>query len=740
MVKVEVLKDSYFSLNPPSGKALIRLNGSLKGEEVLRAKEVDENIPYKLLNPIQSTFYRYYKGGNALISSPTSSGKSLIAYLFLKDLKGVKVLTAPTRSLVLEKAKELRELFKRKVELRSGDVLEVFKEIRSDVVVATYESLALSLRNKSPWTERLGGVVIDEVHHLFTERGVILEELIAHLLKKGCPLLGLSATLPDAPKIARFLRASFYLESSWRPVPLKRKFLSLKDFEPFTETEDKRRDTTVANKLLRLIFDLRERDRNYLVFVPKKNIGWKALELANREKIGIVNETLPFQREERQECEIAFHNADVPKEERIKIEKLFREGKLPILLATQTLAYGVNLPADCVIILINSFYDRMEREWVIMPRVIDIIQMEGRAGRFGIRDEGVSYLVAYGVKTQKLRELIKDLKYGIEERSRRNLELMILVGILYEGRGFKEFLKNTYTFKDLPDYLIKEKLEELEERGFLKDYKLTKKGEFCVKTNIPPNNLEEFLRRIELNLELTIAIRPLLFTKKFNSLFYFIKDMEGFDGDYDYIVAKLSPCGRPCFEDGTDEFLFYLEGLTFKYKNINHVPGEFSQLNSDINHLMLNLLNLVRHNLISLNKAQILKLAHSLKYGLTLDYSALGGIKGIGHIRANLLKRLLYKNSIKPPTLGEKVEKLLELLKDMDLEGELTEILLEDRGLSGVKARSEARKVIKLLERNKGGYLVDEFLLRAFAGFTLGKRALFLKKEELIGSLKEYIY
>jgi helicase len=52
----------------------------------------------------------------------------------------------------------------------------------------------------------------------------------------------------------------------------------------------------------------------------------------------------------RRPPEIAFHNADIPKEERQEIEKTFRDGRIKKLIATQTLAYGVNLPADKVII------------------------------------------------------------------------------------------------------------------------------------------------------------------------------------------------------------------------------------------------------------------------------------------------------------------------------------------------------------------------------------------------------
>ena len=69
-------------------------------------------------------------------------------------------------------------------------------------------------------------------------------------------------------------------------------------------------------------FSLKNRDESVILFVPKKSLGWKLLELASKERIGIMNQTLPFEVEEEREPEIAFHNADVPKEEREEIENL----------------------------------------------------------------------------------------------------------------------------------------------------------------------------------------------------------------------------------------------------------------------------------------------------------------------------------------------------------------------------------------------------------------------------------
>ena len=748
-----VLENSEFKLNPPSGKIVYKVvSGKPQTAPLVRAKDVDKNIPYEFLNPIQSLFLMTYIGGNALVSAPTSAGKSLIAYLFLKQKEGKKIFTAPTRSLVYEKAKELRDLFKKRVEVRTGEVLELFKNTRSDVIVATYESLALALRNKAPWIEEAGGVVIDEIHQLMGNRGWILEEIITSLLDRKCDMLGLSATLPGALELAKWINAELFIESRWRPVPLERKIIPLKEFPGFTTLpKDASQDEKFANKLLGALYSLKKPDEQVILFVHKKSVGWAVLELANKEKIGIMNETTPFEKNEMDTMEIAFHNADIPKEERETIEKAFREGKLPVLVATSTLAYGVNLPADTVMIGVRSFVDsKKNRKFV--PDLLDILQMEGRAGRLGIKEKGYSYILPYGVKEEKLdRELkkqlgqpfkpyLKEVLFSDERLS--ILSLFILIGFLYEGENYKVFLEKTYSLNKLAN---SEKVEEiynwLKEHGYIEGKKLSDKAVFCVHSGMPPVKYEEFLRRKSLGVEPIIYVRPLIFTKRFDSLFYFLRNKgETFKEDRAYIRKKLIPCGYGCLEDNTEQYLFYIEGLTFKYRNLQHPPGEFSYLGTDVLHLIKHMLEIRKFGDLELSNEEILVLAHSIKYGLTPDYASIGGLKGIGHIRANLLKRLMYEEGLKCPEIGSPTDNLLLLLEDTfgnekEFEKKLTEFLVRERFRDKSftkKAQGEAKKVISILKGNKGGILVDDRILRAFGLFLFGEKAVRMQKKELL--------
>ncbi|MGB9874461.1 MAG: DEAD/DEAH box helicase, partial [Hydrogenobacter sp.] len=148
-------------------------------------------------------------------------------------------------------------------------------------------------------------------------------------------------------------------------------------------------------------------------------------------------------------------------------------------------------------------------------------------------------------------------------------------------------------------------------------------------------------------------------------------------------------------------------------------------------HLLRMLMELSKLGVWRLNPQEMISIAHSVKYGLTIEYASLSGIKGIGHIRANLLKRLLQEEGILPPPIGSKISDLLELLDMQTLGGRLEQILQEQRKLEKNRSKEEAKKVIKLLENNKNGLLVDDRILLAFGLFKLGERAYRFKKKEL---------
>ena len=108
----------------------------------------------------------------------------------------------------------------------------------------------------------------------------------------------------------------------------------------------------------------------FLIFAHTKKTGEKMVQMLNAYKI-----------------DGEFHNADLTKEKRIELENKFRNDKnFKVIVATSTLAWGINAPARRVIILgIERATQRIEP--------YNITQMVGRSGRLGIDTQGDAYVL-----------------------------------------------------------------------------------------------------------------------------------------------------------------------------------------------------------------------------------------------------------------------------------------------------------------------------------------------------------
>lgn len=88
---------------------------------------------------------------------------------------------------------------------------------------------------------------------------------------------------------------------------------------------------------------------------------------------------------------VAVHHANLLPEERRVMESFFC-GKVDVMAATPTLAQGVNLPVDVVIIAGESRFDT-EQNRPVMIGADEILNAAGRAGRAGFSSQGASILV-----------------------------------------------------------------------------------------------------------------------------------------------------------------------------------------------------------------------------------------------------------------------------------------------------------------------------------------------------------
>ena len=125
---------------------------------------------------------------NVVVSSPTSSGKSLVAEIAcVKNIvegRGKAVYVVPLKALAGEKYRELSKKYPFvKTALTIGDYdSEDHWLDRYDLIITTSEKLDSLIRHSAPWLSKIGTLVVDEIHLIDdSSRGPTLEVLITRL-------------------------------------------------------------------------------------------------------------------------------------------------------------------------------------------------------------------------------------------------------------------------------------------------------------------------------------------------------------------------------------------------------------------------------------------------------------------------------------------------------------------------------------------------------------------------------
>lgn len=365
---------------------------------------------------------------NMLVVAPTSSGKTLVGEMAAVQIAmtGQKhvFVVVPMKSLAEEHFFRLQERYRdlMNVVISTGDHLEYDEDIRQghfDLAVLTYEKLAVLVVQSAGLLSRCGCVVVDEGQMINDEhRGTGLEVLITQiLLAPAAPrLVVLSASLDDLNELDAWLRAKAIVEDE-RPVPLHQAVCSAESGRAIVLWADGRREEVQMAGLaggdvdalaVALALDNAMASRQVIIFrasIPKVTSLARAIAM-QREATGIrpeLNERLleledPDTVKELADllaCGVAFHSADLSAAERRLVQAAFQAGDVRILVSTTTLAMGVNMPADVVILVDTERWELQGANWTTRPlSVADYRNAAGRAGRLNIRAEGTAILLA----------------------------------------------------------------------------------------------------------------------------------------------------------------------------------------------------------------------------------------------------------------------------------------------------------------------------------------------------------
>ena len=355
-------------------------------------------------------------GRNVVAAIPTASGKSLIGYCTaLKRLveEGKRVLyIVPLKALAAEKKDDFDRFsyLGFKVGLSTGDLDSDDRRLSDcDVLVATSEKADSLMRHGSAWIDSVGLVIVDEVHMLHDPgRGPTLEVALTKMMRrnKGMQIIALSATISNAMDLAQWLDAEL-VRSDWRPIELKE---GVYQQGTITFRDGSTHDVPkMKEEVWALVADMVRDGGQCLVFVNSRR-STEALavryskDMAGLAKMELTDEELEILEGSSEstavgrklascvKCGIAFHNAGLEYKQRQFIEKEFRSGRIKCIVATPTLAAGINLPARRVIVRDTTRFEAGAGNAPIA--VMEVKQMCGRAGRPGYDPYGEAILMA----------------------------------------------------------------------------------------------------------------------------------------------------------------------------------------------------------------------------------------------------------------------------------------------------------------------------------------------------------
>ena len=319
-------------------------------------------------------------GSNVILSTPTGSGKSLVAagahFAALAD--GQRTFyTAPIKALVSEKFFALCETFgPANVGMMTGDASV---NASAPIICCTAEILAnIALRDGAE--ADVGQVVMDEFHfYADPDRGWAWQVPLIELPHAQFVLM--SATLGDVSFFEKDLarrtgRTTAVVRSDARPVPLNFRYV----LTPLHETLRELLETHEAP--VYVVHFTQAAALEQAQALMSINVCTRAEKDAIAETIGHFRFTAGFGKTLSRLVRhgIGVHHAGMLPKYRRLVETLAQAGQLKVICGTDTLGVGINVPIRTVLFTALSKYDGNKTR---LLQAREFHQIAGRAGRAG---------------------------------------------------------------------------------------------------------------------------------------------------------------------------------------------------------------------------------------------------------------------------------------------------------------------------------------------------------------------
>ena len=388
-----------------------------------------ESLGYSDLYPPQEEAVKagVLEGQNLLLTTPTASGKTLVAMLtagkiVLEGLGKVVYLT-PLRALANEKYNDFKALEKLtkldgknvRALISTGDYDSSGESLEAgDILILTNEKFDSVLRHGVSWIDSVKLFVADEIHIVGDDdRGPTLEMIVTKILSyvHEAQILALSATVKNSKELANWLRAK-PIDTRWRPIKLIEGIYQYGEIS-FSDGSVRKIKPTNRGHAIDVAVDTVAEGGQSLIFTETRrmavSLALKASEVTQHyltknevEEAREVSKNIISAGEETElsrtlsklvEKGVAFHHAGLAGMHRSIVEDSFKRGLVKILTATPTLAAGVNLPARRVVISSLMRYDSNYGGKAPIG-VLEYKQMCGRAGRPKYDDIGETVIIA----------------------------------------------------------------------------------------------------------------------------------------------------------------------------------------------------------------------------------------------------------------------------------------------------------------------------------------------------------
>src|SRR5262250_1279488 len=325
-------------------------------------------------------------GGNVILSTPTGSGKSLVAagaHFAALAADQVTFYTAPIKALVSEKFFALCNTFgPENVGMMTGDASV---NPTAPIICCTAEVLAnIALRQGT--AADVGQVVMDEFHfYADPDRGWAWQVPLIELPQ--AQFLLMSATLGDVSRFEKDLtrrtgRPTAVVRSAERPVPLMFSYVTT----PLHETLEELLATARAPAYV--VHFTQAAAIEQAQALMSINVSTRAEKDAIAEAIGSFRFTAGFGKTLSRLVRhgIGVHHAGMLPRYRRLVETLAQAGLLKVICGTDTLGVGINVPIRTVLLTSLSKYDGSVTR---LLQAREFHQIAGRAGRAGFDEAGL---------------------------------------------------------------------------------------------------------------------------------------------------------------------------------------------------------------------------------------------------------------------------------------------------------------------------------------------------------------